>query len=65
MLAVGLIVGAIVAWLVADRLLLWRKEQQHRGPSAWREYGGPGSTFHSSGFEETHPPHELIDLRYG
>lgn len=62
--AVLMIVGAIVAWLLVDQWLLWRKERQHRGPSAWREYG-PGTTFHSSGFEDTHPPHELVDLRFG
>lgn len=64
MLAVVLLVGAIVVWLVVDQLLILRKERLHRGPSAWREQG-VGTNFHSSGFEDTHPPHELVDLRYG
>ena len=60
-----MLVGAVVAWLVVDQWLLWRKEQMHAGASAWREQSGPGSTFHASGFEDTHPPHELVDLRFG
>lgn len=64
MLAVALLVGAIVVWLLVDHLLMWRKEHQHRGPSAWREQGA-GTVFHSSGFEDTQPPHELVNLRYG
>ncbi len=64
MLAVALLVGGIVVWLVVDPLLMWHKERQHRGPSVRREQGA-GTTFHSSGFEHTHPPHELVDLRYG
>ena len=64
MLAVALLVGAIVVWVLVDQLLLWNKERHHRGPSAWREQGA-GTVFHSSGFEETQPPHELVDLRYG
>jgi hypothetical protein len=58
------LVGGVVAWLLVDQLLLWRNERQHRGPSAWREVG-PDAKFHSTGFEETQPPHELVDLRYG
>jgi hypothetical protein len=55
-----LVVGAIVVWLVADQGLLWLRERQQRGGSAWRGHG-PGSTFHSSGFEDTLPPHEVVD----
>ena len=64
MLAVALIVGAVVVWVLVDELLMWRRERQHRGSSAWRE-NGTGTAFHSSGFEDTQPPHELVDLRYG
>ena len=64
MLAVALLVGAIVVWVLVDQLLLWQKERQHRGASAWREQGA-GTVFHSSGFEDTQPPHELVNLRYG
>ena len=64
MLAVSLFVGAVVVWVLVDQLLMWRKERQHRGPSAWRE-NGSGAAFHASGFEDTLPPHELVDLRYG
>jgi hypothetical protein len=53
-----------VVWVLVDQLLIWHKERQHRGPSAWRE-NGPGTAFHSSGFEDTQPPHELVNLRYG
>ena len=61
--AVMLIVGAVVAWLLADQWLIWRRERQHRGTSAWRGRG-PGAVFHSTGFEDTVPPHEVVD-RYG
>ena len=64
MLAVALLVGAVVAWVLVDQLLMWHKERRHRGPSAWREQGA-GTVFHSSGFEDTQPPHELVNLRYG
>lgn len=30
MLAVALLVGGIVVWLVVDPLLMWHKERQHR-----------------------------------
>ena len=49
---------------LVDRLLMWHKERRHHGPSAWREQGA-GTVFHSSGFEDTQPPHELVNLRYG
>jgi preprotein translocase subunit SecG len=56
--AVVLIVGAVVAWLLADRWLLWRRERE--GTSAWRGRG-PGTVFHSTGFEDTVPPHEVVE----
>ncbi len=64
MLAVVLFVGAIVVWVLVDQLLMWQRERQHRGPSAWRDQSA-GTVFHSSGFEDTQPPHELVNLRYG
>ena len=64
MLAIALLVGAILVWVLVDQLLMWHKVRQHRGPSAWREQGA-GTVFHSSGFEDTQPPHELVNLRYG
>jgi hypothetical protein len=58
--AVMLVVGAIFAWIVADYLLVWMKERRQGGPSPW--YGhGPGATFHSTGFEDTLPPHEAAE----
>ncbi|MBX3606583.1 MAG: hypothetical protein KF788_14995 [Piscinibacter sp.] len=60
--AVALIVGAIVAWLAVDHLLLARKERFDRGGGAWHGRG-PGTTFHSTGFEDTLPPHEAAAER--
>ncbi len=58
--AVMLIVGAIVAWLAIDHLLLTVKERRERGGQAWHGRG-PGTVFHSTGFEDTVPPHEAIE----
>jgi hypothetical protein len=55
--AIALVVGAVVAWIAADRLLEWRRERQPDGPSSWHGRG-PGATFHTTGFEDTVPPHE-------
>ena len=56
--ALVVIVGGIFVWVLADRGLIWLQERQHRGPSTWHGQG-PGTTFHSSGFEDTVPPHEV------
>jgi hypothetical protein len=58
--AVALIVGAIMAWLVVDHLLITMKERRERAGDAWHGRG-PGTTFHSTGFEDTLPPHEAMD----
>jgi hypothetical protein len=60
--AVALIVGAVVAWIAADQLLLWWRERRPDGPSSWHG-NGPGKTFHSTGFEDTVPPHEALERR--
>ena len=60
--AIALVVGSIVAWIAADRWLEWLKERQNRGPSSWAGRG-PGTTFHSTGFEDTLPPHEAATMR--
>jgi hypothetical protein len=57
--AVVLVVGALVAWIAIDQWILWLRERQNRGPSAWHDRG-PGRTFHSTGFEDTLPPHEVV-----
>ncbi|MFT3664499.1 hypothetical protein [Piscinibacter sp.] len=54
------VAGGIAAWLLADRGLSWWRERRHEGPSAWHGRG-PGTTFHSSGFEDTVPPLEAAD----
>lgn len=58
--AVALIVGAIVAWLGVDHLLLTLKERREGTGQAWHGRG-PGTTFHSTGFEDTLPPHEVSE----
>ena len=55
--ALIVVIGAVLAWLLADRGLSWWRERRHEGPSTWHGQG-PGTTFHSSGFEDTVPPHE-------
>lgn len=55
--ALFVVVGAVVAWVLVDRWLSWRREQRNEGPSTWHGQG-PGSTIHSEGFEDTVPPHE-------
>jgi hypothetical protein len=60
--AVILVVVAVAAWVLVDRLLLQRDERLHRGHAAWSE-SGPNKTFHSTGWEETVPPLEASDLR--
>jgi hypothetical protein len=60
--AVALVVGAVVLWILADHGITWLRERQHRGPSSWHGRG-PGQPFHSTGFEDTLPPHEARDTR--
>jgi hypothetical protein len=55
--AIVLLVGAFVAWVAADQFLMWRRDRRDGGPSSWHGRG-PGATFHSTGFEDTLPPHE-------
>ena len=59
--AVIVVVVAVAAWVLVDRLLLQRDEKLHRGHAAWSE-SGPNRTFHSTGWEETVPPLEASDL---
>lgn len=47
--------GAVAAWLLVDRLLLWRDERSSRGRAAWSGVVKSRS-FHSTGWEETVPP---------
>ncbi len=58
--AVFVIVGAVGAWLLVDRLLSLRDERLRQGRPAWSEFG-PNRTFHSTGWEETIPPLEAAD----
>jgi hypothetical protein len=58
--AVMLVVGAVAVWLAADQLVLWWRERRDGGPSSWRR---GGARFHSTGFEDTVPPHEAMDRR--
>lgn len=60
--AVVLIVGSVIAWIVADQLLLWWRDRRPDGPSSWHGQG-PGRTFHSTGFEDTLPPEEAPESR--
>lgn len=60
--AIALIVGAVIAWIVADQALLWWRDRRPDGPSSWHGQG-LGRTFHSTGFEDTVPPEELTELR--
>ncbi len=58
--ALVLVVGGVIVWLLADHGLMWWRERRHEGPSAWHGQG-PGTNFHSSGFEDTVPPHEAAE----
>ncbi len=58
--ALIVVAGGIAAWLLADRGLSWWRERHHEGPSTWHGQG-PGTNFHSSGFEDTVPPLEAAD----
>jgi hypothetical protein len=60
--AIALVVGAVIAWVAADRWWEWRRQRQEDGPSSWHGRG-PGATFHSTGFEDTVPPHEATAPR--
>ena len=62
--ALMLIVGGVVVWLVVDQALMWRRDRRHEGPSTWHGQG-PGTNFHSSGFEDTVPPHEAVEPARG
>ena len=56
--AIAIVVGAVAAWVAVDRWWEWRRQRQDDGPSSWHGLG-PGTNFHSSGFEDTVPPHEV------
>lgn len=58
--ALVLVVGGVIVWLLADHGLMWWRERRHEGPSAWHGQG-PGTNFHSSGFEDAVPPHEAAE----
>jgi len=58
--ALVLVVGGIVVWLLADQGLMWLRERRIDAPTRWHGQG-PGTTFHSSGFEDTVPPHEAAE----
>jgi hypothetical protein len=58
--ALIVVVGGVVAWLLVDRGWSWWRERRHEGPSSWHGQG-PGTTFHSAGFEDTVPPHEAVE----
>lgn len=60
--AVLVVVGAVLAWVLADQWLLRRRNRQPDGPSHWHG-SGPGTTIHSNGFEDTVPPLEPVELR--
>ncbi len=59
--AVVLILGALAGWLAVDQLLLSRNERRQNADTSWHGRG-PGATFHSTGFEDTVPPHEVVQL---
>jgi hypothetical protein len=58
-IAFAVVIGVVVAWVLVDRWRTSRDEQLHRGSSAWAQ-DGPGKTFHSTGWEETLPPHTAV-----
>jgi len=60
--AVFVVLGALAAWLLIDRWMLQREGRLHRGHAAWTG-SGPDRTFHSTGWEETVPPLEAMDVR--
>jgi hypothetical protein len=55
--AVLVVVGAVAAWLLVDRLLSWRNLRRADAESEF----GPNRTFHSTGWEQTMPPLEAND----
>ena len=59
--AVLVILGAVSAWLLVDRLLLRRDERLHRGHASWFA-SNPNRVFHSTGWEETVPPLEVNEV---
>lgn len=61
LIAVLVVIGAVAAWLLVDRLLLRRDERLHRGHAGWSA-SDPTRSFHSTGWEETVPPLEVNDL---
>ena len=58
---VALVVGAVIAWVLADRWVGWLRARKDPGSAAAWHGHGPGTTFHSTGFEDTLPPHEAAD----
>jgi hypothetical protein len=59
--ALAIVIGSVVAWVLVDQGLIWWRERRNEGPSSWHGRG-PGTTFHSTGFEDTLPPHEAAEL---
>jgi hypothetical protein len=57
--AVLVVVGAVAAWLLVDRLVSWRNTRRDDAGSEF----GPNRTFHSTGWEQTMPPLEANDSR--
>lgn len=55
--AVLVVVGAVAAWLLVDRLVSWRNTRRDDAGSEF----GPNRTFHSTGWEQTMPPLEAND----
>ena len=58
--AVLVLVGALAAWLLVDHMLSRREERLRRGRAAWSDLGA-NRVFHSTGWEKTIPPLEVIE----
>jgi hypothetical protein len=59
---IALACGALATWLVLDRLLLWRDQRLQQGQAAWDAQFGAGKVFHSTGFEDTVPAAEPVEV---
>ena len=62
--AAFVILGAVAAWLLVDRLLLRRDQRLHRGHAGWSA-SNANRNFHSTGWEETGPPLEVNEVDAG